>query len=272
MTSTQKAEHQSDGPSLPQTSWRRLDRPQRFSDLVAAEVVRALARGDYATGERLPAEPQLQQAFGVSRTVLREALKFVESRGMLSIRPGSGAVVQPVAAWNLLDPLVLSAMLEHHPTPAAFEQLMSVRTMIEPELARAAAEVIGDDELDHLAQLLLEMADQVEDPEAFLQHDVEFHNLINRCSGNLIAYSIMTSIEQPLRSSRRLTNTIPHALDRAQDAHQLIYDQLRDRDPERAAEAMRAHLAWSRDQLLLRWSSRTPPASSSSPVLSERPA
>jgi GntR family transcriptional regulator, galactonate operon transcriptional repressor len=241
-------------------TWRRLDRPQRFGDLVAEEVVRSLARGDYAPGDRLPTEPQLQQAFGVSRTVLREALKFVESRGMLSIGPGRGAVVQPMAGWNLLDPLVLSAMLENYPTPEAFEQLMAVRSMIEPELARAAADLITTGELERLAELLVQMADELHDPEAFLQHDVEFHNVINRCSGNMVAHSIMAAIEQPLRSSRRLTNTIPHALDQAQDAHQHIYDQLLRRDSDQSAEAMRAHLAWSRDQLLLRWSSRVPPA------------
>lgn len=235
---------------------QRLSKPQRFGDVVAEEVVRCLARGDYAPGDRLPTEPRLQESFGVSRTVLREALKFVEGRGMITIRQGRGAVVQPVTSWDLLDPLVLSAMLEHHPTPEAFEQLMTVRAMLEPDLARAAAARMGVDELDELQRLLNQMAHELDQPEAFLLHDVEFHDVINRSAGNLIALSIMNTIELPLRSSRRLTNSIPRALDQAQDAHQLIYDQLVARDPEGAAEAMRRHLSWSRDQLLLRWSRR----------------
>lgn len=248
---------------------QRLAKPQRFGDLVAEEVVRSLARGDYAAGDRLPTEPRLQESYGVSRTVLREALKFVEGRGMITIRQGRGAVVQPVRSWDLLDPLVLSSMLEHHPTPEAFEQLMAVRAMLEPDLARAAAERISADDLEELRRLLDRMVHELDQPEAFLLHDVEFHDVINRSAGNLIALSIMNTIELPLRSSRRLTNSIPRALDQAQDAHQLIYDELVAHEPARAAEAMRQHLSWSRDQLLLRWS-RRPDSSVDDARLQER--
>lgn len=246
---------------------RRLERPQRFGDVVAEEVVRMLARGDFGAGDRLPPEPSLQRSFGVSRTVLREALKFVESRGMITIRQGRGAVVSAPSEWNLLDPLVLSAMLENHPTPAAFEQLMAVRTMLEPELAREAATAIGADDLRRLAGLLALMSDELTNPEAFLQHDVEFHDILTAAAGNMIAHSILSSIEQPLRSSRRLTNTIPHALDQAQVDHQRIYDQLAARNPDLAAAAMRDHLEWSRDHLLSRWIS----ASQSLPTKEEQP-
>lgn len=236
------------------TSSSRFDRPQRFGEVVAEEVVRSLARGDYAPGERLPTEPQMQESFGVSRTVLREALKFVESRGMVTIRQGRGAVVLPTAQWNLLDPVVLSATLENHSSPEFFEQLMAVRALLEPELTRSAAVLIGRDDLRQLAQLLERMATELGDPEDYLQHDVEFHAVINRNADNLLACSVMTSIEQPLRSSRRLTNTVPHALDQAQHDHETIYGYLLAHDGEAAAAAMRAHLARSRDALLLRWS------------------
>jgi DNA-binding GntR family transcriptional regulator len=63
----------------------------------------------------------------------------------------------------------------------------------------------------------------------------------------------MAAIEQPLRSGRRLTNTIPHALEQAQGAHRRIYEHLRDGDAEGAATAMADHLTWSRRQLLSRW-------------------
>ncbi|NUS00822.1 MAG: FadR family transcriptional regulator [Kribbellaceae bacterium] len=176
---------------------------------------------------------------------------------MISIRQGRGAVVQPVTGWNLLDPLVLSALIDHRPTPEMFEQLMAVRLMIEPELARTAAAAITAAQLDAMGNLLELMADRVDDPEAYLDLDVEFHRLVADASPNLIARAILGSIEQPLRSSRRLTNTIPHALDRAQHDHHAIHDRLRDRDQDGAAESMRAHLLWSEHQLLDRWRQRS---------------
>lgn len=237
---------------------RPVTRPQRFGDVVAEELVRSLARGDLAPGDRLPPEPQLQEEFAVSRTVLREALKFVESRGMISIRQGRGAIVQPTEAWNLLDPLVLSATLESHPTPEVFEHLMAVRALLEPELTKSAASRISDDDLRQLADLLDRMAGEVADPEQYLLHDVEFHEVINRNADNLIARSILSSIDLPLRTSRRLTNTIPDALAQAHQEHRTIYRLLEARDDDAAADAMRKHLARSRDQLLQRWSSLNP--------------
>lgn len=247
-----------------------MDRPQRFGEVVAEEVVRSLARGDYEPGDRLPTEPRLQESFGVSRTVLREALKFVESRGMITIRQGRGAVVEPTAHWNLLDPLVLSATLESHPSPEFFEQLMAVRALLEPELTRSAAVLISQDDLGHLAGLLGQMDAELNEPEDFLHHDVEFHAVINRNADNLVARSVMSSIEQPLRSSRRLTNTIPHALDQAQHDHETVYSHLVAHDGDAAAAAMRTHLARSRDALLLRWSARPVPARSGQPNQEDR--
>ena len=243
---------------------RGLSRPQRFGEVVAEELVRALAQGEYAAGQRLPTEPQMQEDFGISRTVLREALKFVESRGMITIRQGRGAVVEPVDCWDLLDSVVLTAMLEHHPTPDAFEQLMAVRGMIEPELTRLAAVRLGEDQLAELSRLLDQMASQLENSETFLQLDVAFHAVITRGAGNLIAQSIMTAIEQPLRVSRRLTNTIPRALAQAQEAHQSIFDRLTVHDGDGASQAMVDHLAWSRDNLLARWTRE--PTSTSAPA------
>jgi DNA-binding FadR family transcriptional regulator len=80
--------------------------------------------------------------------------------------------------------------------------------------------------------------------------------MIADASPNLLARAIMASIEQPLRSSRRLTNTIPRALDQAQRDHQQIYDRLRQRDADGAAQAMGDHLVWSEEQLLRRWRRR----------------
>lgn len=235
----------------------RLARPMRLGAVLMVELIERIASGHWSEGDLLPTEVELQTEFAVSRTALREGLKAVEDRGMISIRQGRGAVVQPVTGWNLLDPLVLSALIDHRPTPEIFEQLMAVRLMIEPELARGAATVITTAQVDAMSNLLELMADRVDDPDAYVDLDVEFHRLVADASPNLIARAIIGSIEQPLRSSRRLTNTIPHALDRAQHDHQAIHDRLRDRDPNGAAEAMREHLLWSERQLLDRWRRRS---------------
>ncbi|WP_433892650.1 FadR/GntR family transcriptional regulator [Streptomyces sp. CA-111067] len=238
------------GPAAPSTA---IGRPPRLGVVLMAELVGRIADGRIPGGSLLPTEAELQEEFSVSRTALREGLKAVEERGMIEIRQGRGAVVRPTAEWNLLDQHVLTAMLDRHPTPEIFEQLMDVRMMLEPELARLAAHSMDEQELAAMRELLERSAGRLDDPDRFLEEDVRFHQLIVDASGNWIARAIMAKIEQPLRSGRRLTNTIPHALEQAQGAHLLIYQRLLAADAEGAGRAMTDHLSWSREQLLSRW-------------------
>lgn len=241
-----------------------LGRPARLGALLMVEVISRIASGRLPEGSLLPTESELQVEFAVSRTALREGLKAVEERRMIEIRQGRGAVVQPASEWNVLDPYVLAALLKHHPTPVIYEQLNSVRMMMEPELARMAAPAMTDHDLDSMAELLERMSGELDAPEEFLENDVRFHRIIIVASGNLIAQAVMGSIELPLRSSRRLTNLLPKSLEQAQGAHERIHLALRERDADGAAAAMREHLRWSADELLRRWTSLNLPTESRS--------
>lgn len=244
-------------PALPNDA-EGLARPHRLGALLMMEMIERIVSGDFAAGDLLPRETDLQREFTVSRTALREGLKAVEDRGMIEIRQGRGAVVRPTRDWNLLDPWVLSALLDHHPTPEIYEQLNAVRMMVEPETARLAAASATDEHLTRMSELLKQMAGEQRDPEAFLEHDVQFHRVILDASGNLIVRAVMNKIEQPLRSSRRLTNTIPHSLQKAQAAHEAIHRCITDRDGDGAAAEMAEHLRWSGENLLRRWNKTRP--------------
>src|SRR5438105_15083172 len=84
-------------------------RPGRFGSVVAEELMHRVIRGEIAAGAVLPTEPALVEEFGFSRTVIREALRQLEERGLVRIEQGRGTTVQSRDSWNLLDPLVLKA-------------------------------------------------------------------------------------------------------------------------------------------------------------------
>lgn len=216
--------------------------PRRLGEVVAEELVRRISGDEYEPGDKLPTEPELQIAFGVSRTALREALKWVESRGLISIRQGRGAVVNPIEHWDLTEPIVLGALLEKNPRLDMFGQLMAVRTWLEPQLARSAAAFITEEALTNLKSLLDAMSKEIGQQDAFMLHDVEFHEVIKAHADNLIARSIMSSIATPLWISRRLMNRYPGSSKEAHSEHVAIYEALMARDPERAEDAMRNHL------------------------------
>lgn len=82
-------------------------RPTRLSVLVVEVLVERIVSGEYPSGTLLPAEPALCQSFDVSRSVVREALKVLEQKGLVTVRQGHGTVVAEADEWNLLDPVVL---------------------------------------------------------------------------------------------------------------------------------------------------------------------
>src|SRR5690349_19369748 len=90
-------------------SWR----PARFAAVVVEELTQQIVSGELMVDEVLPTEPALCEQFGFSRTVIREALKLLEERGLVRVEQGRGTRVQPRSSWDLLDPLVLRIALDN---------------------------------------------------------------------------------------------------------------------------------------------------------------
>ena len=114
-------------------------RPARFASVVVEELAESIISGALAEGDVLPTEPALCNQFGFSRTVIREALKMLEERGLVRVEQGRGTTVQPRDAWNLLDPLVLGIALSHDVDMSLLENLVAVpprRTRCAPRCGR----------------------------------------------------------------------------------------------------------------------------------------
>src|SRR5436190_11103008 len=129
-------------------------RPARFASVVVEELAEAIVGGSLAEGDVLPTEPALCEQFGFSRTVIREALKMLEERGLVRVEQGRGTSVQPRASWNLLDPLVLRLALAHDNELALLDDLIAVRRLLEQEMARAAAVRLTDDDVATLSGIV----------------------------------------------------------------------------------------------------------------------
>jgi DNA-binding FadR family transcriptional regulator len=221
-------------------SWR----PGRLASVVVEELAHQIIGGALATGDLLPTEPALCEEFGFSRTVIREALKLLEERGLVRVEQGRGTSVQPRARWNFLDPVVIRTALEYDDDMRLLESLIAVRTVLEREMARAAAARLTDEQLAALADTIEKMEATYDDYERFRVHDQAFHAIVMDASGNEVGRTIVRSIHRhgdarPLlaRSTSRplLTRTVKD--------HRAVYDALAARDGERAADLIAAHIA-----------------------------
>jgi DNA-binding FadR family transcriptional regulator len=227
---------------------RRSRRPARLASVVLEELAHRIIGGAFAEGSVLPTEPVLCQQFAFSRTVIREGLKQLEERGLVRVEQGRGTTVQPRDSWNLLDPTVIRIALIYDTDMSLLDDLITVRRILEREMARAAAARLTEGDLAVLAENIERMKTAYDDYDRFRALDNAFHAVVMKASGNEVGLTIVRTIHTfggampPLASAASRA-----ALKRTVNAHRGIYDALAARDGETAGELISTHIhtAWT---------------------------
>lgn len=221
-------------------------RPARLSVVVVRVLVDGIVSGRYPSGSLLPPEPVLGQSFDVSRSVVREALKAVEEKGLARARQGHGTTITPPDEWDLLDPVVLEATIRADGTLQILDDLVDVRVALESDMAKAAAQSMSDSDLAELNVLLEELRSQLTDPDRYQETDTRYHDFIMRCSGNRLGRSIIRTIHPHARASSRYSPEADEEdIRQGHLGHVAIYEQLLRRDADGAAAAMQEHIRGS---------------------------
>ncbi|MFJ8958323.1 FadR/GntR family transcriptional regulator [Lentzea sp. NPDC102401] len=222
-------------------------RPASLASAVTAELVSRIVRGDHPSGTSLPPEPALCEAFSVSRTVIREAVKVLQEKGLVQVRQGAGTQVTPPSSWNVLDELVLGAIVAEDETLAVLDDLVVTRRLLESDMAQAAARTADEATVTALRDLVELMDRLVGDPDAYREQDRLFHDRIMRASGNRIARGVVRALESQVINTARYTGRSDRALCAASnEGHRRVCERIAAHDPTGAAEAMFTHIteAW----------------------------
>lgn len=217
-------------------------RPVRsHTAVVTRKLGLGIVSGRYPEGCLLPGDADLMVVFGVSRTVLREAMKTLAGKGLIQAKARIGTRVCARDDWNLFDPDVLIWHAENGLDAAFFVSLGEMRLALEPEAAALAAIRRSEAQLAELHAHVDAMGSKAYSAQKFVSADLAFHLGVARAAGNPFLRSISTLIEVALVSS--LTISSP-ADDRDQlresvDAHRAIADAIGAQDAEQARAAMR---------------------------------
>jgi len=225
------------------------NRGDRLGTVVVATLVDLIVGGRYAAGTALPTEADLGDQFGVSRTVVRESVKLLQDKGLVRIRHGIGTVVNPSGSWNMIDDLVLSALVKHDESLSILDELVSVRATLEREMASAAAHVRSSDQLAAIRTALRAMERAADDTAEFSAADVVFHDTVMAASGHRLARAIVTSIHDKARTTGRYHGSTSVAYtELTLDEHRRILVAIENNDAAAAADAMYGHImgSWSR--------------------------
>jgi GntR family transcriptional regulator, transcriptional repressor for pyruvate dehydrogenase complex len=212
---------------------------------IANRLLRLIQAQELRPGDKLPAERELAQMMGVSRPVLREALRALSLMRVVDIRHGDGTYV------TSLEPQLLVSHLDFvFATDAvALNRLFEARRVVEPGNIRLAAARISGDELERLAGLLGTLEASLDDPDSFGDLDIEFHTAICDAAGNFLLAQFMRIINTMGKVSRQRTGADRAVREAALGDHGRILAALRARDPDAAERAMQEHLDHAEEAL-----------------------
>ncbi len=217
--------------------------PRGLHGQIVQTIALRLVGGRPPPGDMLDPE-RLEHELDVSRTVIRETLRVLEAKGMVSARPRHGTVVRPREEWSLLDPDLLRWQAEVHGSDTAFlRHLAEVRSIIEPAAARLAARRRSRAELADLDRALQDMIETAgEVAAAAAAAGLRFHRALLVAAHNDLMLPMEAVIETGLRARDVLVRDDPDCADPIPN-HRKVVAAVRDRDPDRAEAAMRDLLA-----------------------------
>lgn len=218
----------------------------RTADAVIDQIERLILQGILRPGARLPAERDLAKKVDVSRPILRDALKILEERGLLTSHHGEGTFVADVIGTVFSDPVV--NLIRRHP-PAVADYL-EFRKEVETMTAAFAAQRATDADKEILTRLFqaMEAAHKHENFAEEAALDVEFHHSIGECAHNIVLLHTLRACYQLLADgvfySREHLYGYPGSRDKLLEQHRTIYQAVVDGDADAAGKAACAHIAY----------------------------
>src|ERR1700761_3943595 len=200
----------------------------KLSELVREQLEEAILSGKVKVNEQLPTETDLGESFGVSRTVIREALQRLEGQGLVHSRIGSGSYVSPYPLDRMKA--VLQRFTALNPQAETFMNLLDLRIVIETETCARLAERRDAAAIADLNGILKQMNQSRRDLEEFAKADMGFHLRIAQASGNPFFPTILEPLKDVGRAFGKVTYESDSVIERTCQEHRAIFQALVDGD------------------------------------------
>jgi GntR family transcriptional repressor for pyruvate dehydrogenase complex len=219
----------------------------RIHEEVFSQIRELIADGRFKAGDQLPSERELAETFQVSRTSVREALRALESRGLIVSRTGAGNFVADLPVESLVEPLARLLIDEKKALADVFE----MRKLIEPQIAALAAARAGPGDIAQLKRIVRKQADAVSRGQTGVEADAELHLAIGRATQNRALQNLISGLMEILERSRE--ESLQTAKRRASSiaAHRRIIAAIEKHDKSRARSEMLRHIEQVEESVLI---------------------
>jgi GntR family transcriptional repressor for pyruvate dehydrogenase complex len=214
--------------------------PARLYEQVVDQIESNIQKGNLQAGDKLPPERELGEQFGVSRTVVREAIKALRQKGLVEIQPGKGTFVTDGTSQVMRESIGHMVKVDRD---KGLTNLMQVREMLEPEIAASAAAMATPDDLTEMQKAIDAMDESLDDAEAYIEADQRFHHALAKATRNQLLLSLIDPIVDLLLEQRmKIFYADTGGADRGQHHHRRIFEAVSTGNVEAAHNEMVAHL------------------------------
>lgn len=215
----------------------RAVKKKRIYEDIVGQIQGLLADGELKSRDQLPPERELSERFEVSRTSVREAIRALESMGLVESRSGEGTYVA-ASVEALLSPLASALRQQKDPILEVFE----ARKILEPEIAALAAERATARQVQQLEAILEKQARQIASGETGVESDTAFHSALAQAARNRVFLRLNAALVDSLRATRERSLQTQGRPVRSLAGHREILKAVRAKDPAKARQAMLGHL------------------------------
>jgi DNA-binding FadR family transcriptional regulator len=220
---------------------------KRLYQQIADDIERLILDGTYPASSRLPSEQEMADEYGVSRNVIREALKRLKERDLVYIRTGSGTYISKPSTKPVSD--ALHRLLKHSNTDISIAHFYEIRRMLEPESARLAAERAEPEDIKAIQDAFAAMERSRGNGKAWSEADLQFHIAVTTAAHNPLIQSVLNPLTEPLREVIEVGLSEPSGAQAGLAAHKEILDAIQNHAPDLAYQAMLDHLLDSEKRL-----------------------
>lgn len=209
----------------------------------------AIVAGRYTAGGAMPPEPMLCEELGVSRTVVREAVKSLVAKGLVSTGPKVGTRVLAPEQWNWFDPDVVGWQAKAGLTREFLRDLQELRRVVEPAAVRMAAERATPQDIADIEVGFAGMKKAVEQGGDYVTHDLRFHQGLLRASHNRMVIQMSKALGALLRTSFEISTTRKDGPRNSLPLHRAVLDAVIAHDPARAEKAVLVLIDGAREDI-----------------------
>ncbi len=226
-------------PTITNDIFRAIKLDEGLLSVQAAHQIKELIKsGELRKGDRLPSERELSERLGVSRTVVREAIKMLRASGYVKVRMGVGTFIADDPVNILEDSLNYS----NDPESKKISDLQQVREVLEPAVAALAAQNATVEDIEKMEAAIMIMEQNLSNGYRYIEGDKLFHVALAEATKNSIFTLLLNSIVDLLQEIRRLAISTPGAGERSSYYHRRILEAVKNRDAEEAFHAMSEHM------------------------------